>query len=126
MYSLYMSMIIISSLSATERSTEAETATETELQHSTSEANDKLITSHTLWDPENWSVARSARVFTFFILSCSLSQEMFVHNSEARNVIHLFMLWCRVLQNIDERRSVEEVCVRVSASKVGGSRGGCE
>lgn len=70
-------------------------------------------------------MASSARVFTFFILSSSLSQEMFVHNSGARNVIHLFMLWCRVLQNIDERQSGEGMCVRASVSKVGGSRGGC-
>lgn len=62
-------------------------------------------------------------MFTFFILSCSLSQEMFVHNSGARNVIHLFVLWCGVLQNIDERQSVGEVCVCVYMSKVGGSRG---
>lgn len=38
----------------------------------------------------------------------SLSREMFVHNSGARNVIHLFASWRRVLQNIDERQSVGE------------------
>lgn len=50
---------------------------------------------------------------------------MLVHNSGARNVIHLFVLWCRVLQNIDERQSVEEVCVRTSVSTGGGWSGGC-
>lgn len=84
-----------------------------------------IPTSRTVWDWENRSVASSARVFTFFILSHSLSQEMFVHNSGARNVIHLFVLWCRVLQNIDERQSVAKMCVCVSVSKVGGSSGGC-
>lgn len=38
----------------------------------------------------------------------SLSREMFGHNSGARNVIHLFASWRRVLQNIDERQSVGE------------------
>lgn len=38
---------------------------------------------------------------------------MFVHNSGARNVIHLFAMWCRVLQNMDERQSAVGVCRRV-------------
>ena len=56
----------------------------------------------------------------------SLSREMFVHNSGARNVIHLFASWRRVLQNIDERQSVGEknacTCERVQG---GGVSGGC-
>lgn len=97
--------------------------TETEQQESAGEANDESQPV-TVWDRENRSVAPGARVFTFFILSRTLSQEMFVHNSGARNVIHLFVLWCGVLQNIDERQSVEAMCVRVSVSKGGGSSGG--
>lgn len=50
-------------------------------------------------------------------LSCFLSQEMFVHNLGARNGIHLFVLWRGVLQNIDERQSVGEMCVQVRVSK---------
>lgn len=69
-------------------------------------------------DRDNRSVASSARVFTFFILSGSLSQEMFVHNSGARNVIHLFALWCGVLQNIDEKQSVEEMCECVQSRRI--------
>lgn len=103
--------IIISNFIAPQSSKDTETVTETEQQHSTSEANDEIPTSRRVQDRENRSVAWSARVFTFFILSCSLSQEMFVHNSGARNVIHLFLLWRRVLQNIDERQSVGETYV---------------
>lgn len=113
LYIYRMLVIIISNLRATEKSSETETMTETEQQHSTGEANDEFQPV-TQWDRENWSVASSARVFTFFILSRSLSQEMFVHNSGARNVIHLFALWCGVLQNIDERQSVA-MCVHVRA-----------
>lgn len=43
---------------------------------------------------------------------------MFVHNSGARNVIHLFVLWCGVLQNIDERQSVGEMCVHVQSRRI--------
>lgn len=42
---------------------------------------------------------------------------MFVHNLGARNGIHLFVLWRGVLQNIDERQSVGEMCVQVRVSK---------
>lgn len=38
---------------------------------------------------------------------------MFVHNSEARIVIHLFARWCRVLQRVDERQSAVGMCGRV-------------
>lgn len=55
-------------------------------------------------------------MFAFLILS--LIQEMFVHNSGARNVIHLLVFWCRVLQNIDERQSVGEQCVRDTVKEV--------
>lgn len=37
---------------------------------------------------------------------------MFVHNSGGRNVIHLFAMWCRVLQNMDERQSAAGMCGR--------------
>lgn len=95
----------------------------TEEQHSPCEANDEFSKqSHNL---RLERISQWPRVLTFFTRSRSLSQEMFVHNSGARNVIHLFVLWCGVLRNIDERQSVGEVCVLVSMSKVGGSRGGC-
>lgn len=81
--------------------------------------------SHTAGSRESVCGPERSCVHILYSLARSLRQEMFVHNSGARNVIHLFVLWCRVLQNIDERQSVEEVCVRVSVSKVGGSRGGC-
>lgn len=60
--------------------------TETEERHSACEATDEFGTR------VNPPVAPSARALAFFILSRSLSQEMFVHNSGARNVIHLFVL----------------------------------
>lgn len=115
-------VIIISNLRATERSRESETVTETEQQHSTSEANDEfkpvtkcgierislwpwaLVSSHSLFPPALWV------------------KKMLVHNSGTRNAIHLFELWCRVLQNIDERQSVQEKCARVSVTTGGGWR----
>lgn len=102
---------IMSNLRWTARSREAETVT-AKFNHW---SQGWIPTSHTVLDRENWSVASSACVVTFFIPSHSLRGEMFLHNSGAGNVIHLFMAWCRVLQNIDERQSVEQVCVYVWA-----------
>lgn len=67
--------------------------TETEERHSACEANDEFFQPVTQFGTRvNPPVAPSARALAFFILSHSLSQEMFVHNSGARNVIHLFVL----------------------------------
>lgn len=48
---------------------------------------------------------------------------MFVHNSGAGNAIHLFASWRGVLQNIDERQSVEEACERVRRTRTEWSLG---
>lgn len=61
-------------------------------------------------------------VHIFYSLSGFLRQEMLVHNSGAKNVIHLFALCRGVLQNIGVSQSVGEMCACVTMSKVGGRR----
>lgn len=45
---------------------------------------------------------------------------MFVHNSGAGDAIHLFAMWCKVLQNMDERQSAAEMRRCVTVSNTGG------
>ena len=55
---------------------------------------------------------------------------MFVHNSGARNVIHLFASWRKVLKKIDEgailgKKKKKKACTCERVQGRGGSNGGC-
>lgn len=76
--------------------------------------------SHSIRRTNPWAPERSCGHIIPRLPARSEWREMLVHNSGGRNVIHL--LQCGVLQNIDERQSAEEVCLRSRTR--GGSLGG--
>lgn len=67
--------------------------------------------SHSIGRTNPWAQEHSCRHIIPRLPARSEWRERLLHNSGGRNVIHLFTLPCRVLQNIDERQSAEEVCL---------------